>query len=103
MRTQLVAARSVAEALVDLATDGSAAPAATNGSIPEIAGPRAETLAGVAKLVAARHGEAVRIEGVTDPEDPDGEAYASGALLPGPRATLAGPTFEEWLGSEAGK
>jgi uncharacterized protein YbjT (DUF2867 family) len=73
MRTQLVAARTVAEALVDLATDASAAPASTNGAVPEVAGPRAETLAGVAKLVAERQGEAVRIEGVTDPEDPDGE------------------------------
>lgn len=99
MRTQLVAARSVAEALVDLATDGDE----TNGAIPELAGPRAETLAGVARLVAARHGEAVRFEGVTDPADPDAEAYESGGLLPGPQATLAGPTFEEWLDSEARK
>jgi uncharacterized protein YbjT (DUF2867 family) len=96
MRTQLVAARSVAEALVDLADAGE-----TNGTIPEIAGPRAETLAGVARLVAARRGEDVRIEGVTDPADPDGAAYASGGLLPGPQATLAGPTFEEWLDREA--
>jgi uncharacterized protein YbjT (DUF2867 family) len=96
MRTQLVAARSVAEALVDLADAGE-----TNGTIPEVAGPRAETLAGVARLVAARRGEAVRIEGVTDPADPDGAAYASGGLLPGPQATLAGPTFEEWLDREA--
>ena len=101
MRTQLVAARSVAEALVDLATEADAAAAAGNGTIPEIAGPRAETLAGVAALVAARRGEAVRFEGVTDPADPDGEAYESGGLLPGPQATLAGPTFESWLDGEA--
>jgi hypothetical protein len=25
--------------------------------------------------------------------------YETGALLPGPDATLAGPTFEEWLDS----
>ncbi len=25
--------------------------------------------------------------------------YRNGALLPGPQATLAGPTFEEWLDS----
>jgi uncharacterized protein YbjT (DUF2867 family) len=101
MRTQLVAARSVAEALVDLATDTEAARAATDGEIPEIAGPRAETLVDVARLVAARHGEAVRIEGVTDPNDPDGEAYESGGLLPGPYATRAGPTYQEWLDGEA--
>jgi hypothetical protein len=27
----------------------------------------------------------------------DGDAYESGVLLPGPRARLGGPTFEEWL------
>jgi uncharacterized protein YbjT (DUF2867 family) len=97
MRTQLVAARSVAEALVDLAAEAGE----TNGAIPEIAGPRVETLAGMAAVLAARHGESVRIEGVTDPTDPDGKTYESGGLLPGPQATLAGPTFEEWLDSEA--
>ena len=25
--------------------------------------------------------------------------YENGALLPGPHATLAGPTFEEWIDS----
>jgi len=97
MRTQLVAARTVAEALVDLAAETGT----TNGAIPEIAGPRVETLAEVARLVAARRGETVRIEGATDPADPDGEAYESGGLLPGPQATLAGPTFESWLDNEA--
>ena len=29
--------------------------------------------------------------------DPDSERYANGAVLPGPGAKLAGPTFEEWL------
>ena len=37
---------------------------------------------------------------MTDPADPDGEAYESGGLLPGPQATLAGPTFESWLDGE---
>jgi uncharacterized protein YbjT (DUF2867 family) len=52
------------------------------------------------QLVAARRGEPVRIEGTTSPADPDGDLYGDGALLPGPHATLAGPTFEEWLQSE---
>jgi hypothetical protein len=34
-----------------------------------------------------------------DPADPDHELYQNGTLLPGPRASLAGPTFEEWLDS----
>jgi len=99
MRTQLVAARTVAEVLADMATDtggwGTSAP------FPEVAGPRAETLVDVATLLAARRGDRVRVEGVTDPTDPDHEAYENGGLLPGPGATLAGPTYEEWLESEA--
>jgi uncharacterized protein YbjT (DUF2867 family) len=102
MQTQLVSARTVAEALVDLAADGESAPAETSAAaFPEIAGPRAETLVGVASLLASRRGDAVRIEGFTDPADPEHEAYEKGGLLPGPDATLAGPTYEEWLESEA--
>jgi uncharacterized protein YbjT (DUF2867 family) len=99
MRTQLVAARTVAEALADLAT--AAGPAGTSGSdgasIPEIAGPRTETLADMAVLLADRRHDAVKIEAVDDPSNPDNERIATGALLPGPHATLGGPTFEEWL------
>jgi hypothetical protein len=98
MRTQLVAARTVAEALADLATDADSEftpePA---GVIPEIAGPREESLVETARLLVARRGETVRIEGGSDPSDPDRDVYSSGALLPGPDATLAGPTFVEWL------
>lgn len=98
MRTQLVAARTVAEALADLALDNGSEPA-PGGGIPEIAGPREENLVDVARLLAARRGEPIRIEPVKDPADPDRERYEEGALLPGPTATLAGPTFEEWLDS----
>jgi hypothetical protein len=74
--------------------------AGSNGSaILEIAGPREEGSVDVAKLLVARRGDPLRIEGVSDPDDPDRDVYTSGALLPGPAATLAGPTFEEWLGS----
>jgi hypothetical protein len=38
---------------------------------------------------------------MSDPADPDRDLYESGALLPGPGATLAGPAFEEWLDSRA--
>jgi uncharacterized protein YbjT (DUF2867 family) len=98
MRTQLVAARTVAEALAGLANGSTPAPD-TSAAIPEIAGPREESLVDVARLVAARRGDSVQIEGVSDPDDPEQALYASGALLPGPHAVLAGPTFEEWLGS----
>jgi uncharacterized protein YbjT (DUF2867 family) len=101
MRTQLVAARTVAQALAELAT-GPAASAAPGGSgtpISEIAGPREESLVDMVKLLAARRGDPVRIEPVSDPADPDRDVAESGGLLPGPDATLAGPTFEEWLDS----
>src|SRR5215208_7331377 len=98
MRTQLVAARTVAESLADLVNGSAPAP---DSSIPEIAGPREESLVEVAKLVAARRGDSVRIEAVSDPDDPEQALWASGALLPGPDAVLAGPTFEQWLDSTA--
>jgi len=99
MRTQLVAARTVAEALTDLATvpDG----ASVGPPIPEIAGPRAESFVEMAKLLVARRGDPVRIEGADNPAYPDEDLYEHDALLAGPHATLAGPTFEEWLGSES--
>ncbi|HEX4679940.1 MAG TPA: NAD(P)H-binding protein [Gaiellaceae bacterium] len=97
MRTQLVAARTVAEALVDLATD----PTFSAGPILEIAGPREESLVDAARLFTARRGGPSRIEGVSDPADPGSRLNETGGLLPGPDATLAGPTFEEWLDSAA--
>jgi uncharacterized protein YbjT (DUF2867 family) len=98
MRTQLVAARSVAEALAGMATapdDGE--PAA---DIPEIAGPRVERLVEVARALAARRGSPARVEETSDPEDPDRDLLAGDGLLPGPDTALAGPTFEQWLESE---
>jgi uncharacterized protein YbjT (DUF2867 family) len=97
MRTQLVAARTVARALADLATGEARGAAPGGASIVEIAGPRAENLAEMARLLLGRRGGQVRIEEVSNPADPERVLYESGALLPGPTATLAGPTFEEWL------
>jgi uncharacterized protein YbjT (DUF2867 family) len=99
MRTQLVAARTVARALADLATTAEPGPA--GAPVPEIAGPREETLAAAARLLVARRGLGVRIEEVSNPDDPDRELNEGGGLLPGPHATLAGPTFEEWLDANA--
>jgi uncharacterized protein YbjT (DUF2867 family) len=98
MRTQLVAARAVAQALVDLAVS----PESNGETFSEIAGPREESLVEAATLLAARRGDPARVEGVSDPANPAREAFESGALLPGPHATLAGPTFEEWLDSDSG-
>ena len=97
MRIQPVAARTVAEALADLATDAGSAPAPVGAPILEIAGPRAEDLVDLAGRLVARRGDAVRIESVSDPADPDREVFEGGGLLPGPDAMITGPTFQEWL------
>jgi uncharacterized protein YbjT (DUF2867 family) len=103
-RTQLVAARSVAEKLVEMATapESAAAPGAPGSPIPEIAGPRAESLIEMGRLLVAKRELPVEVQVLTDSADPDRELYASGALLPGPHATLAGPTFAEWLDAPSG-
>ena len=96
MRTQLVAARTVAEALADLATARTPAP---DAPILEIAGPREERLVEMARLLAARRGDAARVEEASDPRQSrrrDGRRVGR----PAPRArapSLAGPTFAEWL------
>jgi uncharacterized protein YbjT (DUF2867 family) len=97
MRTRLVAARTVAEALVGLTTGPDSAFATPSAEAPilEIAGPLEESLVEMAKLLVARRGDPVRVEGVSD--DCDSDVLESGGLLPGPDAKLAGPTFEEWL------
>jgi hypothetical protein len=97
MRTQLVAARTVAEALADLAIRSDPALGSPGAPILEIAGPREESLVEMARLLVARRGDPVQIEGAIDPADPDRELFENGALLPGPEAILAGPTFEEWF------
>jgi hypothetical protein len=97
VRTQPVAARTVARALADLATGSAHAPGSSGTSIAEIAGPREESLVEMARLLVARRGDPVRIEGVSDPAVPDRDLYKTGAPLPGPHAALAGPTFEAWL------
>jgi uncharacterized protein YbjT (DUF2867 family) len=93
-RTQLVAARTVAETLAEHATASEFAAGATT----EVAGPREEDMFAAAELLVARRGLSLRLEEGTFPADEDG-LYEQGALLPGPDAKLAGPTFEEWLDS----
>jgi uncharacterized protein YbjT (DUF2867 family) len=98
MRTQLVAARTVGEALADLVTapDSEFTPEAAT-RLPEVAGPQEERLPEAARLLVARRGDSLRIEVGSDPSDPYSSVYESGALLPGPDALLAGPTYAEWL------
>ena len=94
MRTQLVAARSVAETSANLI----AAPSwtAQDGPALEIGGPRPENLVDAATLLAAKRGRPAKVEIVA----PEHDVYAAAdkdALLPGPGAILAGPTFADWL------
>jgi uncharacterized protein YbjT (DUF2867 family) len=93
MRTQLVAARTVAEALADLATGDMFVPE----QITQIAGPREENLIEAARLLAERRGSALRIVAAPQSDDPDIALMEKGGMLPGPGAVLAGPTFSEWL------
>jgi uncharacterized protein YbjT (DUF2867 family) len=95
MRTQLVAARAVAEKLVELAVAG--VPETTAAPIPEVAGPREERLVDAARLFVAQRGEPLRIEEVSDPNNPDRDRFENGGLLPGSHATLAGPSYADWL------
>ncbi|GAA2205507.1 NAD(P)H-binding protein [Nonomuraea monospora] len=87
---QLVACRTVAETLVDLALA-----ADVSGPIPEVAGPRREILSEAAQLLGERRG--IKVVGVDGSGMPDAGIAAEGGFLPGPHARLAGPTFEEWL------
>ena len=93
MRTQLVAARAVAETLADAAVE----PKIQNGKFTEIAGPQEERLADAAAALFASRGDSFEIREGRQPGDPDATAYAEGAVLPNPGAKLAGPSFEEWL------
>jgi uncharacterized protein YbjT (DUF2867 family) len=97
MRTQLVAARTVAETVVDVATEPDRA-----GDIVEIAGPREERLVAMARLLAAKRGTPGQVVERRNPDDPDDELNASGGLLPSPGARLAGPTFAQWLAEQPG-
>jgi len=96
MKTQLVAARTVAEFLADIAT-GKRSVITPH---VEIAGPKMESLVDAAKRLIARRGDQIHIEGVSNPDDPDRVLYETDGLMPGRDAILGGPTFDEWLNSE---
>lgn len=96
MRTQLVAARTVATALADLIEGAEGAPG--GNPVSEIAGPREESLLEAARLLVAKRGNGLQVElgGASNDLDPE-HLVPAGALLPGPIAKLDGPAFEEWL------
>lgn len=96
MRTQAVAAAAVATGVIELATDPGTA---GDGLITEIAGPREERLSALARLFADATGIPGEIREVENEETALSEA---GGLLPSPGATLAGPTFAQWVAATFG-
>jgi len=90
MRTQPVAARIVAERLVDLAES------APVGRARDLGGPRPESLPRLMRAAAAARGIRGPIPSIPLP-GPYGRAMRDGSLLPGPDAEHAGPTFDTWL------
>ncbi|CAN5396561.1 NAD(P)H-binding protein [soil metagenome] len=90
MLSQPIAAREVAEALVDLAAG------AAVGRAPDLAGPERHQLVDLARRVSAARGLGRRVVPVRLP-GAAGKAMRGGALTPttdGPRGLV---TFEEWL------
>lgn len=93
MFTQPIAAREVAEALVD------AAEAGPHGRITDLGGPRTEELADLVRTYLAKTGERKKVLEAVLPGRM-GKAMRSGALIPAPGAAVGRQTFQQWL--EAG-
>lgn len=91
MRSQPVAAASVAARLVRLAEQGPV------GDAPDFAGPREMRMAELLRAVSAVRGRSVRVVELPIPGG-FGRALREGAVLPGPEAELDTVTLEEWLG-----
>jgi len=91
MRTQVVAARTVAEAVAEVLADSE-----PTGPMLEVAGPRPERLVDLSRLLIEHRGDSLEVF-ETKEFFPEGDVYDSDAPLPGPGAKLAGPTYEEWL------
>lgn len=86
MLSQPVAVDEIATVLLQLATGE------RDDEVVELAGPRRERIVELARRVVARRGEDLTVV-ARDVPDP----MRNGALLPGPGALIAGPTFDEWL------
>lgn len=89
MRVRTVAARTVAERLVELA------PSAPIGRAADLGGPEEADLVELSRAFVSRYG--LRITVTPGPTD---SSVPFGATLPGEGAQLAGPTFAEWLETE---
>jgi uncharacterized protein YbjT (DUF2867 family) len=90
MLIQPIAAAEVGRALVEVAETG------PSGRVPDIAGPREERLADMARRLLAHRGERRAVVTLPVPGKM-GRALRGGGQLPGPDAMLRGPTFDDWL------
>lgn len=95
MRVQPVAAREVAQALVELAVG----PAV--GRAADLAGPEPYDLPDLVRRVLAQRGRRARVLAVRLP-GAAGRAMAAGALLPSPDARLGTERFTGWLRAQDG-
>jgi uncharacterized protein YbjT (DUF2867 family) len=93
MRVQSVAARTVGEVLLEVATGS------PRQEMVEVAGPERADLVDLARSVVARRDQRVAVIPVRVPGR-SGKAMRSGALLPTPGVRLAGPGFADWLAGE---
>ncbi|MDR6413339.1 NAD(P)H-binding protein [Pseudarthrobacter sulfonivorans] len=93
MATQPVAARAVAEALVD------AAEAGPQGRIADLGGPERKQLVDLVRAYALRHGRKRLIIEFTAP-GPLWRAMRNGGLIPAAGAGVGRQTFSEWLETE---
>jgi uncharacterized protein YbjT (DUF2867 family) len=93
MRTQPIAARTVGEQLVRVATNES-----PDGSILQIAGPEPASLVSLARRYLRRRGRKTLVVPFSIP-GPPGRALRRGAVLPTDDVPRLGPTFDEWLES----
>ncbi len=93
MRTQPIAAREVAERLVELAEQPPA------GRARDLGGPREENLAAMMRAYARAKGSRAWIPAISLPGD-GGRRQRDGSLLPGPDAQLGRKTFDEWLAAQ---
>jgi uncharacterized protein YbjT (DUF2867 family) len=90
MRTRPVAAREVAQHLVDLVAG---APA---GRVVEVAGPQEESLVEMIRAYALATGSRSWIPAVSLP-GAFGRAQRDGTLLPGTDAVVGSQTFDDWI------
>ena len=91
IRSQPVAARTVGEHLVRLATQ-------QPGGTHELAGPDVHDIADLAKRIVRHRNLSLKVLAVPVPGK-TGRQMRAGALLATEGTTIDGPTFEEWLAS----